>query len=515
MPQVVVLDNAGLHTGRVVRAARAGLARRGIYLYFLPPYSPELNEIEPVFRQVKYQEMPQRATPPARAYARRWRKPSPATVGGSDPNVQKDCVRLLSHLETFDPKPDAPAEYRGKFSPIPTSVPGTFICEKLPELARLADRYCIVRSMAHDSPGHVNATHTVLTGFPGEPIETPPFAPKYPDIFTAAHKLLPDGAAAVPKYVALPRMRYIGGGHFGPSYSPFSVSGDPNAAGFDVPGLKADTERLTRRSGLLDAFDRVRTDVDRSGVMDALDTHRKQAAELLTGQDARRAFDLSREDPRIRDRYGRNVIGQRCLLARRLVEAGVRLVTVDFPAVPGQKAFSWDDHASVWNIFEQMDIRLPVLDRGLGTDRGPGREGLDRETLVVVMGEMGRTPGSRTSTASPGVSTGRTRLSFLMAGGGIADGPGDRLDDLEGEEPKDDASTPATCWRPGTGSSGSTSGRASLTTPGVPSPCSPGASRCPSWFEVPRAERPYGERGDRDETPDLVRGRGRGARRRG
>src|SRR5205085_11367181 len=128
-------------------------------------------------------------------------------------------------------------------------------------------------------------------------------------------------------------------------------------------------------------------------VMEAMDTFGRRALTMLTGPDVRRAFDLSGEDPRLRDRYGRNVIGQRCLLARRLVEAGARLVTVDFPSVPGQKAFSWDDHASVWNIFEQMAIRLPVLDQAVSAlIEDVTARGLDQQTLIVVMGEMGRTP---------------------------------------------------------------------------------------------------------------------------
>src|SRR5205823_6811169 len=130
-----------------------------------------------------------------------------------------------------------------------------------------------------------------------------------------------------------------------------------------------------------------------SGVMQALDTFQQKALTLLTSDAARKAFAIETEDPRLRDRYGRHEVGQRCLLARRLVEAGTRLVTVDFPCVPGQKAFSWDDHASVWNIFEQMAIRLPVLDQAVSAlIEDVAARGLDRQTLIVVMGEMGRTP---------------------------------------------------------------------------------------------------------------------------
>ncbi|MCA1684415.1 MAG: DUF1501 domain-containing protein [Planctomycetia bacterium] len=346
-----------------------------------------------------------------------------------------------SHLETFDPKPGAPAEFRGSFGAIPTNVPGISITEKLPRLARVADKYCLVRSCAHDSPGHVNATHTVITGYPGDLIESAPFTPRYPDVFTVAHKLLPPRRESVPQYIGLPQLRYTGGGHLGPSHGPFSVGADPNAPDFGVPSLMFDDARRARlegRAGLLDAFDRMRTDVDRSGVMESMDAYRRQATEMLTGPAARRAFDLSAEDPRLRDRYGRDAVGQRCLLARRLVEAGARLVTVDFPCVPGQKAFSWDDHASVWNIFEQMEIRLPVLDRAVSAlIEDVFARGLDRETLIVVMGEMGRTPRLSDFKGQPGREHWPGAMSLLMSGGGMPMGQVVGATTAKGEEPRE------------------------------------------------------------------------------
>ena len=284
-----------------------------------------------------------------------------------------------SHMETFDLKPEAPAEYRGEFQPIETNVPGMLISEHLPKLARIADKYALIRSLSHDSPGHVNSTHTVLTGYTGELVEAPPHKPKYPDLFQASHALLPSRLPGLPQWVALPRLRYSGGAYFGESHGPFSVAADPSAPDFQVPSLSLDEgprARLAARGRLLDDFDRMRRAVDDSGAVEALDAFQQQALTLLTGTTARDAFDLSGEDPRLRDRYGRDEIGQRCLLARRLVESGVRLVTIDFPCVPGQKAFSWDDHASVWNIFEQMKIRIArARSRGLGFDRGCPRPG--------------------------------------------------------------------------------------------------------------------------------------------
>lgn len=346
-----------------------------------------------------------------------------------------------SHLETFDPKPEAPEEYRGQFGAISTNVPGLRITEKLPLLAGIADKYCLIRSCAHDSPGHMNSTHTVLTGYTGDLIESPPYTPRYPDAFTVAHALLPPRRAGMPQYVVLPRMRYIGGGHLGPSHDPFSVGGDPNDVGFTVPNVapsETQRARLAGRSALLSAFDQMRADVDRSGLMEAMDEFERRALTMLTGASVRRAFDLAREDPRLRDRYGRNVIGQRCLLARRLVESGARLVTVDFPAVPGQKAFSWDDHASVWNIFEQMSIRLPVLDQAVSAlIQDVYARGMDRETLIILMGEMGRTPRLSNHQGQPGREHWSAAMSILMAGGGMRMGQAIGATTSKGEEPKE------------------------------------------------------------------------------
>ncbi|SIO20121.1 Protein of unknown function [Singulisphaera sp. GP187] len=346
-----------------------------------------------------------------------------------------------SHMETFDLKPDAPEEYRGTFRPIPTNVPGIAISEKLPQLARIADKYALIRSVAHDSPGHVNSTHTVLTGYTGELLETPPFTPKYPFIFNAAQKLLPSRLPGLPQWVALPDMRYAGGGHLGPASGPFQVTADPGAANFHVPSLSlnaAQRIRLARRSQLLTSLGQPPPGGDDSGTVNALDIYQQQALDLLEGSAAREAFDLSREDPRLRDRFGRNVVGQRCLLARRLVESGVRLVTVDFPNVPGQKAFSWDDHASVWNIFEQMEIRLPVLDQAVSAlIEDLHARGMNQETLVVVMGEMGRTPRLSNFNGQPGREHWGAAMSVLMAGGGMPMGQVIGSTTHKGEEPKD------------------------------------------------------------------------------
>jgi hypothetical protein len=351
-----------------------------------------------------------------------------------------------SHLETFDLKPEAPPDYRGDFRPICTNVPGIQISEHLPRLARLADKFALVRSLHHDSPGHINSEHTLLTGHPGELVETPPYRPKYPDFRAVTHKVLGERKPGVPVHVVLPRTHAYGPAYLGPSVDPLVVTGDPNAADFTVPNLTLDAARRPRfaeRMELLERFDGLRRDLDASGVMASLDTYNQKAVDLLTRDATGKAFELRHEDPRLRDRYGRHQVGQRCLLARRLVEAGVRLVTVDFPCVPGQKAFSWDDHASVWNIFEQMKIRLPVLDQVVSALIEDLHErGLLDDVLLVVMGEMSHTPKLSNFNGQPGREHWARAMSVFLAGGGLTMGQAVGSTNHKGEEPRDNPVTP-------------------------------------------------------------------------
>ncbi|MBI2827537.1 MAG: DUF1501 domain-containing protein [Planctomycetia bacterium] len=352
-----------------------------------------------------------------------------------------------SHMETFDLKPLAPAEYRGEFQPIPTSVPGIEISEHLPLLAARADKFAIIRSCHHDSPGHVNSTHTMLTGYPGELAEAPPFRPKYPDVWAVTNHVLGERVAGMPPHVVLPLMRYRGSAYLGQQLEPLVVAGDPNEPSFAMPNLtaKADARpRIDTRLGLLHEFDRLRRDVDGSGQFETLDRFHQKAAALLTSERVARAFDINQEEAATRDRYGRNVVGQRCLLARRLIEAGARIVSVDFPHVPGQKAFSWDDHASVWNIFNEMRARLPVLDQVVAAliddlaDRG-----LSDEVLLVVMGEMSHTPRLSNFNGQPGREHWGNSMSLLLSGGGLRMGRVVGATNRKGDEVKDRPVTPA------------------------------------------------------------------------
>jgi hypothetical protein len=368
---------------------------------------------------------------------------------GADKNAApaKKCRSVImlwlwggpSHMETFDLKPDAPTEYRGEFRPISTNVPGLDISEHLPLLAKQADKFALVRSLHHDSPGHVSSTHTVMTGYPGKVVETPPFRPDYPDARAVINKVLGPRSREMPPHLAMPYTKYFGPAYLGTTLDPMIVAADPSSADFQAPSLALETAlrpRFSERRNLLAQFDRYRQAIDASGTMDAFDQYQQQAASILTSDTARRAFDLSKEDASVRDRYGRHAVGQRCLLARRLVEAGARLVTIDFSTTPGQKAFSWDDHASVWNIFEQMKIRLPVLDQVVSAlIQDLYERQLQNDVLLVVMGEMSHTPRLSDFKGQPGREHWGQTMSVLLSGGGLKMGQAVGATSAKGDEP--------------------------------------------------------------------------------
>src|SRR5262245_55507162 len=342
-----------------------------------------------------------------------------------------------SHLETYDPNPLSGSDYKGPYDPIATRVPGLQICELLPRHAQATDKFTILRSLVHTGFCHQQGAQQLLTGHPVRELKQ---KPDDPDLFSITHFLRSDPSRALPNYVGVNPVPYIGSAYLGPAYEPFAVSGDPNDPKFEVPNIGiADPQqahRLGERIGLRREFDRLRRDVDRLGNMHALDTFESQAWNVLSGTQARRAFDLALEDPRTRDRYGRNAWGQQCLLARRLVEAGVDLVTTTFSGPLCGRVQNWDDHAVNHNVFEAMKLRAPIYDQAVTTLVEDLHErGLDKRVLLIVTGEFGRTPkisyvastgegaaSAPAGTIQPGRDHWPNATSLLFSGGGIAEG---------------------------------------------------------------------------------------------
>jgi hypothetical protein len=343
--------------------------------------------------------------------------------------------------ETYDPKPDAPVEFRGPLKPAGTCVPGIQISELLPYHGRMMDKIALIRSMHHSTGDHFAAAHWMLTGYFGSTSVN--LTPQYPSMASVIARLKGAKTPGMPAYVGLPNTHsvglapgYHGAAYLGVAYNPFNADGDPNSDGYRVPNLSLptgiDADRLDDRRGLLTAFDNARRDVDASGLMDGLDRFGRQAFEMVSGPAARAAFDLSREDPRTRDKYLRHQWGQSALLARRLVEAGVRFVTLTFGG--------WDYHSS---LDKGMHNVLPVLDHAVGAliDDLDQRGRLD-STMVLVMGEFGRTPRMNTtgvpgSDPIPGRDHWGDVMSVLVAGGGVQGGQLIGSSNSRGEIPKD------------------------------------------------------------------------------
>jgi uncharacterized protein (DUF1501 family) len=342
-----------------------------------------------------------------------------------------------SHLESFDPKPDAPSEYRGPYNSIATRTPGMRFCELFPALAGVTDKIAVLRSLVHTGFCHDDGPQQIFTGHPKQGRR---LKPEDPDLFSIVNFLRSGKPRVLPNYVGVNPIPYLGSAYLGPSYEPFALYNDPNAPDFQVPNLtlsgQDQVERLRGRIGLRKSFDQVRRDIDEGGNVKAIDAFESQAWNLLTGVEARRAFDLHREDPKTRDRYGRNMWGQQCLLARRLVEAGVELVTVTLNGQLAGRTGSWDDHAVNHNVFEIMKLRAPLCDQAVAAlIEDVFARGLDRHVMVVVAGDFGRTPkisyaastGEGRGSAPAGVTQpGRDHWPsanvMLFAGGGVPPG---------------------------------------------------------------------------------------------
>jgi uncharacterized protein (DUF1501 family) len=352
-----------------------------------------------------------------------------------------------SHLETYDLKPESPEEYRGVYKPIPTAVPGIEICELLPRHAQVADRFTLIRSCSHDSTCHDDGAQQVLSGrrtpFTRQPGSTIPN--KFPEAGAVVKRLRAGGTDDLPSYVAVPhRQEFAGPGFFGNKYEPFAVRANPNDPRFEVPNLSLPLDQVARlddRRGLLRSFDRLRREIDGGHSMEAVDGYRAEALQLLTGDAARRAFDLSQEDPRQRDRYGRCQVGQSFLLARRLVEAGVSFVHVegrDFSDVGPSATGNWDDHSVNGHMFDKMDFRLPLYDQAVAAlVEDLYARGLDRRVLLVVTGEFGRTPRITSINGNPGRDHWPSAMAILVSGGGMRVGQVIGSTTARGEVPKD------------------------------------------------------------------------------
>jgi hypothetical protein len=290
-----------------------------------------------------------------------------------------------SQFETYDPKPHAPLEYRGPFASIGTKLPGVRFCELLPRQAAMIDRLAIIRSVHHEQASHI-AEHIVETGYDlrnsGNSLKG-----EMPSVGAVVSKVRGMNRSGIPSYVSLPRHHAYAGAHWlGAEHHHFAVNDDPNADAFQVSNLSLNPQlnraRLEDRRALCAELDRLRRTQDLAGDAAALDVFSRQAFDLITGERAQRAFDIGQEPAALRDRYGRNAVGQRMLLARRLVEAGVPYVTV--------RMGDWDDHEK---LPEKIRARAPIFDTGItALIDDLQQRGLSRRVLVVAMGEFGRTP---------------------------------------------------------------------------------------------------------------------------
>ncbi len=362
-------------------------------------------------------------------------------TSGEDPGTGKAKSVLLvllsggpSQLDMWDPKPDAPAEVRGEFSPVSTTIPGVAVCEHLPRLAQQTDRWSIIRSLAHREHNHLLATHVALTGRPtpvprgGTDLDRVESRSDFPNYAAALDYIRPrtDG---VPSGVSLPNYFIEGpltwpgqhAGFLGPKHDPWQIQGNPNDPNFRASSLAMPTDmnmpRLQSRRDLLESLNRGLIAND-AGDTAAFREQQQVAFNLLTAGKMTKAFDLQSESDAVRDRYGRNSFGQSLLLARRLVEAGVPIVQAAMGIVQ-----TWDTHVDNWGRLK--NTLLPQLDQGLAalTDDLIA-SGLMDQTLLIVMGEFGRTPKISTLPGEkiPGRDHWAHAYSALFAGAGVRGG---------------------------------------------------------------------------------------------
>ena len=370
-------------------------------------------------------------------------------------NQAKDTSVILiwlqggpSHMDTYDLKPDAPLEYRGDVSPISTVVPGMDVCEFLPRHAEVADRFNIIRSISHGFANHAAGAGRFLSGY--NPFRLLDPLAQYPCLGPVVSKMLQGKRdPSVPVYVGSASNVYGGGAAaLGSAYLPFVVGADPNQANFKVNNLSLTADlrnRLDDRVSLLNAIDDAKRGLDASPDVSNLDRFNTQAIDLLTGARAAKAFDISQEDEATRERYGRHKWGQRALLARRLVEAGVSFVTMQMqnPSIPGGIG-NWYFHAVNGHLFQDNRARLPVFDKAVAAlVEDLYERGLDKKVMLIVSGEFGRTPrinpqkGTTSKVVQPGRDHYPGAMSVLVAGGGMQTGQVIGSTNDKGEHPQD------------------------------------------------------------------------------
>lgn len=346
-----------------------------------------------------------------------------------------------SHIDTWDPKPERPLENRGPFSVISTKVPGIQVCEHLPKQAAMMDKFTILRSVDPKSSNHEPNAVFQTANLTAEP-RVNPEAEKYPAIASIVSKFHGPNHPAMPPSVAFTKARgHIAvGGYLGKRYDPFMgyqasklpvydlVGNDTGkVSGADMFRLPSglDQSRLSDRRSLSESFDRLRSDLDQSGSMAALDSYSQQAVEMVVGRQAQNAFDLSREPAEVRARYGKHLWHQQALLARRLVEAGVAFVTVDLSYHTASG--TWDTHGDnippYGGIEHGLKPLLPLYDHLITTLVNDLEErGLLDNVLILSMGEFGRTPVMGTQGSTDGRNHWPMVMSMSMAGGGLRHG---------------------------------------------------------------------------------------------
>jgi hypothetical protein len=372
------------------------------------------------------------------------------------------------HMETYDMKPGAPEEYRGAFRPIRTRVPGLEICELLPLHAQAADKFALIRSIAHTYAGHGDGMKHVLTGRdPGSPEN---FVTIHPMVGSLVAKCRENVRRGVPTYIAVtdPGREGIDVYGFGAAYLesstlPFIFAGDPSDPKFLVPNLAPSPQvapQLPERLALLRELDRTPATPDTADLMTAMDVSRARAVDLLHSAVARKAFDINAEPARLRERYGMHAWGQRCLLARRLVEHGASFVTMVLEnpyqsGIPTAKdgTYNWDSHAVNCHLYNDLKNRLPIYDRCVSAlVEDLYARGLDKKVMLIVTGEFGRTPrveysvGTQTGVKQPGRDHWPHAMSVLVAGGGLKVGQVVGSTNSRGEQPKDRPLTPDDLW---------------------------------------------------------------------